>query len=168
VFITEVALTHLTLGAMKRASTSRSIADLLQFGCVAPVYVVPDRRMAVIALAVGLTPASSAVFVQQHIEDALQCNDPIMLGRAERILAHEAGHIVQRHGLWRTIAVAVVATILPLVVGANDLRSLAILGASLLVFGAATFALGEWAAERFAERATSALAAHQATPETIQ
>jgi hypothetical protein len=153
VLVTEVILTRLTLAALRRSSTSRSSADLTRFGCLAPVYIVPDRSMAFVAAAVGLTHASSAVFLQQHVEDALQSDDVDVVGRATHILAHEAGHVVQHHGLWRTLAASVVAAILPIVVRGNDVRSTVILVSGLLVSGLAVYAFGEWAAERFAERA---------------
>lgn len=156
VFLTEVLLTRLTLAALKRSSRSRSAADLTRFGCVAPVHVVPDRSMAFVAVAAGLTHASSAVFLQQHVEDALQSADLDAVGRATHILAHEAGHVVQHHGIWRTLALSVAAAILPLVVGSSDVRAMVIVAASLFLFGLVVYALGEWAAERFAKRATNA------------
>ena len=59
-----------------------------------------------------------------------------------------------------------VAAILPLVVRGNDVRSTAIVVASLLVSGLVAYALGEWAAERFAKRATRTSAPDRTAWET--
>lgn len=155
VFITEALLAPMTIAALTRASTSRSSADLVRFGCVAPVFVVPDGGMSYDAVAVGLTHESSAVFLQQHVEVALRSDDPAAVRRATHILAHEAGHVVQQHGLWRAVGTSGVAIVLPLVVRANGFASLLVTAAILIVLGVGALALGEWAAERFARRATT-------------
>lgn len=152
VFLVDVLLTRMLLDTLRRASTARSASDLLRFGCVAPVYVVPDGSLSFVAAAVGLTHGSSAVFVQQHIEDALNSSDPAAVRRATHVLAHEAGHVVQQHGLWRTLAAAGVATILPIVSSTNGVPALTFTIALLMVCAVAAFVAGEWAAERFAAR----------------
>jgi hypothetical protein len=164
--VTEVILTRLTLAGLKRSSNGPSSADLRRFGCVAPVHVVPDGSMAFLAVAVGLTHGASAVFLQQRVEDALHSTDPALVGRATHILAHEAGHVVQHHGLWRTMAASLAAATLPLFVRSNDLRSMAVAAASLVVLGLATYTLGEWSAERFARRVTRIVGPDRVSLET--
>lgn len=154
VFTTEVLLARLLLGALRRGSTATSSADLRPFGCAAPVHVVPDGGLSTLAVAVGLTPGTSAVFLQQRVERALRSADAVAVRGAAHILAHEAGHIVQRHGLWAVAASSVLAAVLAATMRPDGMRSIVVMTGSVMVVWFATSALGEWAAERYARRVT--------------